>query len=166
MVTQLTELLNQTSMSTLKAHVQQKVDQSWQQIRDEHLPELEKIFAKGGDSAYGYYCRKLFEPIHAELMDAGIIPRPLMPGSFPQSEEHWGPWVERERRFWSVLQQSHGRVLGTLVTRIFHDHSRLRIPRPPQVYTISVTEPDQITPIIIHLSPEHAEALPGGTNHA
>ncbi|RXZ81003.1 hypothetical protein EBB07_16335 [Paenibacillaceae bacterium] len=165
MVSQLTDQLNKVTMRMLKTYVQQEIDQHWQQVREDYLQELENIFAKGGDSAYGFYCRKLFDPITAELMNAGIIPRPIMPGLFIHSEEHWGSWEDRERRFWTVLQQGNGNTLGTLVSRIFHDHSRLRIPRSPQVYVIGETEPDKIAHMIVNMDPVSAENFYGGTNN-
>jgi hypothetical protein len=48
--------------------------------------------------------------------------------------------VERERRFWCVLRQENGEALGTLITRFFHDHTRFRIPRTPQVLTLAATD--------------------------
>lgn len=93
------------------------------------------------------------EPLEAEMIGAGLNPRPVFPGAFPQSEEHWGPWEHRERRFWSVIHLADGFPLGTLVTRIFHDHTKLRVPEAPQLYAISETDPLRISYAIIHGSP-------------
>ncbi|WP_425517361.1 DUF6022 family protein [Paenibacillus solanacearum] len=116
----------------------------------------------GGDSAYGFFCLKLFEPLVAEMVRAGFVPRPVFPGTFPQSEEHWGPWEDRERRFWSVIRQENGQPLGTLVTRVHHDHTRLRLPRPPQVFVIHETDPTLISHVITHADPDREDPIDGG----
>lgn len=145
----LTETFKSTTMKMLASYCQQYVDSNWENVWNQHLPETQRLFSKKGDSAYGFFCIKLFYPLVAELADAGLTPRPVLPGSFVQSEEHWGPLEDRERRFWSVIYQTDGRELGTLVTRIFHDHTCLRIPRPPQIFTISETDHTLISAAII-----------------
>ncbi|MFE5324031.1 DUF6022 family protein [Paenibacillus sp. NPDC056579] len=158
----LTEAFKGTTMETLKTYIQQHIDRSCRQVWEMHLPEIEKIFSKGGDSAYGFFCRKLFEPLVKEMVEAGFTSQPVLPGAFPQSEEHWGPWEDRERRFWSVIHQDNGQKLGTLVFRIFHDHTRLRLPRLPQVYVIRETEPERISHSILHADPESGNSIDGG----
>jgi uncharacterized protein DUF6022 len=39
-----------------------------------------------------------------------------------------------------VLRQENGEALGTLVTRFFHDHTRLRILQAPQVLALEATD--------------------------
>ncbi|MBD0384032.1 DUF6022 family protein [Paenibacillus sedimenti] len=158
----LTETLKGTTMRMMKNYVQQYIDHNYQQVWDKNLPEIERIFAKGGDSAYGFYCLKLFEPLMAEIVGAGFVPRPVLPGTFPQSEEHWGLWEDRERRFWSVIHQENRQPLGTLVSRIYHDHTRPRLPRPPQVYLIRETDPTLISHVIVNADPECEEPMDGG----
>ncbi|MDQ0115653.1 DUF6022 family protein [Paenibacillus harenae] len=149
----LIETFKSTTMKMLATYCQQYMNANWENVWKQHLPETERIFAKNGDSAYGFFCIKLFHPLVAELAGAGLTPRPILPGSFVQSDERWGPPEDRERRFWSVICQTDGRELGTLVTRIFHDHTRLRIPRPPQIYSISVTDHTDIPDVIIQSEP-------------
>lgn len=154
-----------TTMQMLKSYTQQYIDNQWQQVWEQYLPEIERIFSKGGDSAYGFFCLKLFRPLVEEIVEAGFTPRPVLPGTFPQSEEHWGPWEDRERRLWSVIHQENGHALGTLVTRVFHDHTCLRIPRPPQVYVINETDPIIISQAIIHAYPGSEDMISGGNEH-
>lgn len=146
----LTDTYRETTMRMLQTYVQQYIDDNCQTVWERNLPEVERIYEKNGDAAYGFFCRKLFEPLVADIVEAGFLPRPLLPGTFPQSEEHWGPWEDRERQFWSVIGRAKEQPLGTLVSRIFHDHTRLRLPRPPQVYLIRETDPERILEIIMH----------------
>ena len=137
------------TIEVLTNYIQEYVDSHWKQIWDQHQIELKQAHAKGGDLAYGVYISKLFRIIAPELTEASLSPNPILPGSFPQSKEQWGPWEERERRFWSVIYQENDEPLGTVVTRIFHDHTCLRIPKPPQLYSLYETDPVKIAQAIM-----------------
>lgn len=158
----LNEMIRRTTMDALTTYAQHYIDREWERVWEENLPEIERIYEKGGDSAYGFFCLKLFHPLEAEMVSEGLTPRPVFPGTFPQSEEHWGPWEERERRFWSVLHGANEKPLGTLVTRIFHDHTRLRLPKPPQIYAIDETDPLRIFHAIVHGDPPNLNPAGGG----
>ncbi|MBB6733907.1 DUF6022 family protein [Cohnella zeiphila] len=160
----LIETYHTTVMRMLRTFVQQSIDERWKGVWDRHLPELERIYAKGGDSAYGFFCLKLFQPLEAEMEEAGFAPGPVLPGAFPRSEEHWGPRENRERRFWSVIRQGNGKELGTLVTRVFHDHTRLRLPKPPQVYAIEAIDPNHISQVIMADLPESGSSTREGVD--
>ncbi|CAG7649298.1 hypothetical protein PAESOLCIP111_05835 [Paenibacillus solanacearum] len=43
----LTETFKGTTMGMLKTYVQQYIDHTCQQVWEQHLPEIERIFAKG-----------------------------------------------------------------------------------------------------------------------
>ncbi len=157
----LPDTLTATIFNALAAYAQNYIENQWQPVWERNLEDAKRIFAKGGDSAYGFYCIKLFQPLTAEFANGGLVTQPILPGTFPQSEEHWGPWEERERRFWSVIRQENGRALGTLITRIFHDHTRLRLPRPPQIYAIHDTDPAVISQLLIQ---DATDSLASRTN--
>lgn len=150
----LTACLNESTMKALAHFCQEYLKDQWLTVWEENLHELELIFQDKGDYAYGLFCSKLFRPLEAEVYAAGLIPKPVMPGAFPQSEELWGPWEERERRFWSVIHDGNGRAIGTLLTRFYHDHTALRIPLEPQVYAIPETEMASIKEVITQFKPE------------
>ncbi|WP_411551860.1 DUF6022 family protein [Paenibacillus lautus] len=149
----LTACLNESMMKALAHYCQGYLKDQWLTVWEENLHELERIFQDRGDYAYGLFCSKLFRPLEAEVYAAGLIPKPVMPGAFPQSEELWGSWEERERRFWSVIHDDNGRAIGTLITRFFHDHTAFRIPFMPQVYAIPQTELASIKEVITQLKP-------------
>ncbi|WP_339296706.1 DUF6022 family protein [Paenibacillus sp. FSL W7-1279] len=150
----LTACLNESMMKALAHYCQGYMNDQWLNVWEQNLNELEGIFQNKGDYAYGLFCSKLFRPLEAEVYGAGLTPKPVMPGAFPQSEELWGPWEERERRFWSVIHYDNGRALGTLITRFFHDHTAFRIPTVPRVYAIPQTELAAIKEVISHMQPE------------
>ncbi|ALC80339.1 DUF6022 family protein [Bacillus capparidis] len=149
---------NGRTIEALKCHIQELIDSSWQQVWDQNENELQSHFEKGGDTAYGLYFSKLFHPIAKQLTEAGLDSNPFLPGSFPQSVERWGALEDRERRFWSVISQMNGNALGTIVTRIFHDHTRLRIPRPPQLLTLKETNTERIKELILSENLQHQVA--------
>lgn len=151
---ELSEMLKLTTMEAIASYVQKSIDGNWQDIWNRLLPQMEELFANKGDAAYGLVCLKLFQPIHLSMVEAGLLPKPVLPGMFPQSVERWGEWDNRERRFWSVIHQADGKETGTLVTRVFHDHTRLRMPRPPQVYVVAETDPIRIMDAIIQSEPD------------
>lgn len=128
------------TIETAAAYIQQFVDEHYQQILQKHQRELEELFARVSEPAYARYSQALFQPVSDALRQAGLICEPLFPGTFPLSREQWGPQEERERRFWCVLHQQQAKDLGTLVTSLFHDHTRFRIPRRPVVLASALTD--------------------------
>lgn len=120
------------TIETVTTYSQQYLEEHWQEVWHHHLPEIEHVYKQSGDSAYGMYGRKLFQSLEDELQQASLTCEPPLPGILPLSREEWGSQEERERRFWSVLRQENGEALGTLITRFFHDHTRLRIPQAPK----------------------------------
>lgn len=161
----LIEVYNGNTIQMLVHYIQQYIDRNSQSVWEKLLPETEGIFARAGDSAYGFFCLKLFEPLMKEIVAAGFVSHPVLPGAFPQSVEHWGPWEDRERRFWSVIHQENGLPIGTLVFRIYHDHTRLRLPRTPQVYAIPETDPSLISKIVEMDDPAGKSEMEGVRDH-
>jgi hypothetical protein len=124
----------------LNAHT----EESWRAVWAANLPALERAYQRSGEPAYGVYGRDLFQPADSELRGAGLVCEPSLPGSYQLSVERWGPPSDRERRLWSVVRKSDGDPLGALVTRFFHDHTRLRLPRSPTVFAVGGTDHDAI----------------------
>jgi hypothetical protein len=144
------------TLETIANYAQQYVDEHWQKVFQQHLPALEEIHARAGEPAYARYGQDLFRPLFNEFKQEGLICDPAaLPGTFPLSREQWGPAEERERRFWCVLHQENGGVLGTLITRYFHDHTKLRIPRAPIVLASAQTNQTAIAQMI------ESSAIPG-----
>ena len=143
------------TIETVATYVQQYLDEHWQQVMQRHRPELEEIRVRAGGPAYARYSQELFRPVYDELKQEGLTCDPALPGTFPLSREQWGPEEERERRFWCVLHEQGGRDLGTLVTRFFHDHTQLHIPRPPAVLAFANTNQTIIAQLI------ERSAIPG-----
>ncbi|QBD76348.1 hypothetical protein EPA93_10145 [Ktedonosporobacter rubrisoli] len=147
-----TELENSgRTVEVIAAYVQHYVNERYQQAWQEMLPELEQTYATKGEPAYGLYCIRFFQPLKEELEQVGLQAEQNLPGNFPSSIEEWGPRDYRERRFWTVLRESNGEKLGTLVTRIFHDHTKLRLPQAPAVLPLSQTDDEAIKQFVMQI---------------
>ncbi len=107
---------------------------------------------KSGDRAYGIYCFNLFKPLQERLEQAEILPKPMLPGSFSQSVEQWGSWENRERRFWSLLERKDGKRLGAIITRFYHDHTRLRLPKKPDIIALTEVDEEAIKKHLLRIS--------------
>ena len=133
---------------TVADWVRAYLNQHWRTTWVRNLAGIERAYERAGDPAYGIYGRALCHPIASELVLAGLACGPPLPGSFELSEEVGESSYDRERRFWSVVCEPGGEALGALVTRWFHDHTRLRIPRPPEVLALVETDPWEIRRIL------------------
>ncbi|WP_096185605.1 DUF6022 family protein [Evansella halocellulosilytica] len=139
---------NGRTIEVFTDYLQKYIDQHWVKVWERDLQDLERVYANGGDKAYGLFMSKLFRPLAVECRETGFIPKPILPGDFSQSEEHWGPWEERERRFWTVIHENDNPI-GTVVTSFFHDHTRLRVPKPPQLCSLKQTDHSDVSKLIM-----------------
>src|SRR2546421_8378222 len=117
------------SLDTVAAWIHDWLDGNWDENWRSHRERLQQIWAEVGEPAYGVYNRELFRPVQETLEQEGFDCQPRLPGNLSLSEERWGPDNFRERRMWTLLVETDGRELGALVTRFFHDHTELRLPR-------------------------------------
>lgn len=141
----------EVTIHTLASYIRQYILEQSPVILQENHEKLERTFAKAGEYAYGVYGRTLFQPLQEEFKQAGINAQPDFPGDFATTSiEYWGPPEERERCMWSVLSTASGQTLGTIVTRIFHDHTRFRIPHAPGIIVLEETETDAILSALSH----------------
>lgn len=131
------------SIQMLTNYIQQYIHEQWQQVLQQSQEELLRIYDKAGEPAYGTYANRLFRPIQEQLKRAGFLSEPPFPGTLSMSRE-WGPLEERERWMWCVVRQAQGAPLGTIVIRLFHDHTQFRIPHPPDALALAETDADAI----------------------
>lgn len=149
------------TIHTVAAYVQQFVDKYYQQVLDRDIDQLKDIFAQVGEPAYGAFGRALFQPILTKLAQAGIVCENGLPGKLQTSIERWGPPEDRERCLWSVISDVDGFPLGAIVTRLFHDHTQFRLPRPPRIFALEETD---ASVIVTGLSCAHVR-LRGGEEY-
>jgi len=137
------------TIQTLASYSRQYLQEHWEAVLHEYAEELERVFAKAGEVAYGMYGRSLLLPLLTQFSEADMT---YEGANFSTSIEHWGPPEERERCMWCVIrtQQQPARTLGTLVFRIFHDHTRFRLPYPPALLTLAETTPLEIIEALSH----------------
>jgi hypothetical protein len=109
----------------------------WEALLHEHDAKLRDAYEKAGDMAYGTYLTLLFNPVHRQLRSSGLHAAPSLPGNFEISRE-WGVLTQddEQRWMWSTIETTTGAALGTIVTITFHDHTRFRLPRAPQIIAL------------------------------
>jgi hypothetical protein len=139
----------EVTIHTLASYSRQYLQEWWQPVLEENQEELLHVFSKAGEVAYGVYGRALLQPLHEQFQQAGFF---YEGGNFSTSVEHWGPPEERERCMWSIVKQAQGEPLGTLVFRIFHDHTQFRLPHPPGLLVLEETVTSSIVDILSHAS--------------
>ena len=139
------------TIHTLASYIRQYIREQWQPMLRENQEQLLQTFDKAGEYAYGVYGRMLFQPIQEHLTRAGLRCEPDFPGDFRStSVEYWGPPEERERCLWCVVSTAQGTLLGTIVTQLFHDHTRFRLPHPPGTFALEETDTQAIVEALSH----------------
>lgn len=131
----------------------------WRAVFDEHRDKLRDAYEKAGDVAYGTYLTLLFSPVHRELRRAGLRAAPQLPGDFDSSRE-WGVEAQddEQRWMWSTINTAAGEPLGTIVTIVFHDHTRFRVPRRPQIIALAETGKEAVVAALAGRSTDFAAA--------
>ncbi|WP_257347253.1 DUF6022 family protein [Pseudalkalibacillus decolorationis] len=148
----LKEVLSQNqeiTIHTLANYMNQYTRNNWKSVLQEHQSEFQDAFEKSGEFAYGVFGRKLFGPLIKEIEHEGIV---LESDHLASSVEYWGPPEERERCMWHVCKHADGTPMGSLVTRVFHDHTQFRIPRSPEIIALEKTERSEIVEALSHAS--------------
>jgi hypothetical protein len=128
------------TIHTVAGYARDYIRERWQPVLEESHAEFEEAFARAGDYGYAVFARKLFGSLREQLIEAGFGLDPDFPGTLDRSMEQWGPPEWRERCMWCVLRKGDGPPLGSLVTRMFHDHTRFRIPAAPAVFALEESE--------------------------
>ncbi|MFK9092462.1 DUF6022 family protein [Bacillus salipaludis] len=140
----LKEVLSQNkgiTIHTIANYMQQYTRNNWKSVLQEYQSEFQDAFDKSGEFAYGIFGRKLFGPLIKEIEREGFV---LESDHLASSVEYWGPPEERERCMWHICKQADGTPIGSLVTRVFHDHTQFRIPRSPDIIALEKTEKSEI----------------------
>jgi hypothetical protein len=138
------------NINSITRYVKQYGKEAWEAVLHENQEELEQIFKKYGDRAYGVYVQKYMEPIQNQLLDAGFIIKKGF--HMADSMENWGPPEERERCIWYVIKQNDETPIGTLVFQLYHSHTRFHLPKAPHIFSLEETERDKIMDMLSHAS--------------
>lgn len=125
---------------SITGYVRSFIEETYLSVWEERFSHLQKVFNQVGEPAYGAFGRALFQPLGGILQQYGLTCDHGLPGTLQTSLERWGPPEERERCLWTVIRDTQGLALGTIVTRLFHDHTRFRLPHPPKVFALEATE--------------------------
>lgn len=147
-------------IQAIGVYAKRHVDTNWKAVLAKNTAKLDDAFARGGDMAYGTYLGLLLRPLMRSLAGSGLTASPRLPGQFDISRE-WGnsDETQQQRWMWSLVLDSENRNLGTLVTVIHHDHSRFRLPQPPEIFAIAENTKQQIVEALSQRSDGFREAL-------
>ncbi|EYF06137.1 DUF6022 family protein [Chondromyces apiculatus] len=153
-----------SDVQALGRAIERHVEESWAALLDTHQDRLGYVYERSGDQAYGVYADLLFKPVHQALRQAGLRATPKLPGEFDISRE-WGNADEsdQQRWMWSTIRPAKGAQdeapLGTIVTILFHDHTRFRLPRRPQVLALVEVGKEAVAEALSRRSDEFRKAL-------
>jgi hypothetical protein len=155
----MTTISKESNIESLGAYIEEHIATSWLPLLEDHRVMLEQKFQTIGDEAYGIYLDLLFKAIHEQLAACDFRVHPKLPGNFSISRE-WGNKEEndQQRWMWSTVRSSIYNDIGTVVVKVFHDHTAFRIPRKPAIITLSVSKKTDIVRALSGLSPSFKEA--------
>jgi hypothetical protein len=159
----LKEFLSENKNSDIFAiaqYIDTHIAANWQTLIQKNIDKLVDVFNRAGDMAYGMYLGWLFLPVHKQLKEAGLRPKPRFPGDFNISRE-WGTKEEtdQQRWMWSIIESTEGKSLGTIVTITFHDHTQFRVPQKPQIIALTETSKEAVVEALSHRSADFKNAL-------
>ena len=159
----LKEFLSENKNSDIFAiaqYIDTHIAANWQTLIEKNIDKLVDVFNRAGDMAYGMYLGWLFLPVHKQLKEAGLRPKPRFPGDFNISRE-WGTKEEtdQQRWMWSIIESTEGKSLGTIVTITFHDHTQFRVPQKPQIIALTETSKEAVVEALSHRSADFKNAL-------
>lgn len=140
--------------------IERRVEENWQALLEGKMDRLLHVYERAGDMAYGAYADLLFKPVHQALRQAGLRATPKLPGEFDISRE-WGNADEsdQQRWMWSTIRLLKGKPLGTIVTIIFHDHTRFRLPRQPRIISLEEVGKEAVAEALSNRSDDFRKAL-------
>ncbi|WP_028776471.1 DUF6022 family protein [Shimazuella kribbensis] len=138
------------------------INENWKTVFEENRDQLIDAYEKAGDMAYGSYLNLLFLGINKLLKEDGLRTDTRLPGNLDISRE-WGNTddsTDQERWMWSTItNMENGESIGTIVTKVYHDHTQLRLPRPPQVIALKESSKENVVQALSELSSDFKQAL-------
>lgn len=144
---------------TLARYLDRYLAENTQPVFEQHKAELERLYPELGDGVYGVYGKYLFQPVHDQFKQVGLRSTPRLPfGGFSASRE-WGAEADRQRWCWSKITAADGATLGTIALGFYHDHTAIRIPRPPRVVALTETSKGAVIAALSRIEPEFGSAV-------
>jgi hypothetical protein len=129
----LKEFLSENKNSDIFAiaqYIDTHIAANWQTLIDKNIDKLVDVFNRVGDVAYGMYLGWLFLPVHKQLKEAGLRPKPRFPGDFNISRE-WGTKEEtnQQRWMWSTIESAEGESTPSGNSKFKIQNSKWKTPR-------------------------------------
>lgn len=150
----LDKIRNDDSVKTISQFIEDRIEKNWNTVFKSNAKKLTEAYIKAGDRAYGTYANLLFSPITKELKKAGFKSHPKLPGDLNISREWGDNETDRQRWIWSTIESVEGEKIGTIVTILYHDHTELRIPRPPEIFHLEEIKEEKIINALSRMSDE------------
>jgi hypothetical protein len=143
----------ESTIDTLAQYMENHFTKNWKFIFEENKDQLLDTFKNIGEPAYGMYFNFLLVPVSKQFKQAGLHPESRLPGDLDISRE-WGTNKEetdQHRCFWSTIHAIEGEEsLGTIVSVLPHDHTRMHIPSVPQIFALTETNKEDIVEALSH----------------
>jgi hypothetical protein len=141
--------------------IESHINENWKIVFENNQDQLIDAYKKAGDMAYGSYLNLLFLGINKLLKEDGLRADTRLPGNLEISRE-WGntdDFTDQERWMWSTITKiDDGESIGTIVTKVYHDHTQLRLPRPPQVIALAESTKENVVQALSELSSNFKQA--------
>lgn len=146
-------------IQSLGKTIQNLVEEKLTEILPTRQAEFEERFRRDGDMAYGALNTELFQPVRNLLADSGLKAEPRLPGDFQESRE-WGNDDEthQQRWMWSMIIDQEGEAIGAIAVGSHHDHAGFRLPRSPEIVSLSAKSWDDAVAELAASMPEFATA--------
>jgi hypothetical protein len=153
----------QISIQAIAEFLDHYVAGTWEMVLEVNLEELQSVFAKAGDRAYGVYILRFMNPVFEQLKDSNFLVKEGF--NLSESIEQWGSPEQRERCAWYVIKRADGASIGTLVLQVFHSHTQFNVPLAPRIFALEETEKEEIIDAICSAAErEGKETLPMSWN--
>jgi hypothetical protein len=62
----------EVTIHTLASYLREFIQERWEPVLQENLPELLQLFEKAGEPTYGVYGQKLLGPVFEQIQKAGL----------------------------------------------------------------------------------------------
>jgi Family of unknown function (DUF6022) len=140
-------------------YIQEHIDLHCETVWSANEEKFVKVYEEMGDLAYGQFLGLLFKPVSEHLKSDGFKLKPKLPGNLNTSRE-WGTnEIDRQRWMWCAVKGVDGSDYGTIVLKIFHDHTEFRLPRKPAVLFLYVTDKQDVIRELSKISSDFAKAM-------
>jgi Family of unknown function (DUF6022) len=126
----------EVTINTIASYLREVIQERWETVLQENLPELLQLFEKAGEPTYGVYGQKLLGPVFEQIKRMGFGLESGSGSPPTHSVEYWGPPEERERCIWSIVKRADGTRCPKL-THLWTRHKSCSVPASTTTASVS-----------------------------